>query len=486
MKLKVISGIVLALFLIGMLILAFNVQPVKAEPKTWTVDDDGPADFHTIQEAINAANLGDTIFVSSGTYYENVVVNKTVLLVGENRDTTIIDGNFIGNVINVTANNVHISGFTIRNSAFRFSGIYMEGSNCNNISYNIIANNAMGIGVYESSNNTISENNVTANEWGGIGLAYSTNNIVYGNNVANNEAGIGLYESSNNIIFGNNVTANTDGISLYYSSNNSVSKNNIENNKYGIFLVATPYKQNLEDDIINNRHGIFFHRSSNNSIYHNNFINNGIQVNTNWVGVWDDGYPSGGNYWSDYNGTDANQDGIGDTPYIINEDNTDNYPLMGMFSDFPISSIGGYKLEETCHVTTISNSTIEGFELFIIVHIGTGEWVGGGIFLNVTGPEGTKGFCRFTIPKDLLDCPEGLEYWTVYLDGTDVTLSCNMWENSTHTFIYVPYNHSTQLWLEGTWIVPEFPTWTSILLILIVLTVAIAIYKRRLPKTTIH
>ena len=92
MKRRVLSGIMLTLLLISMLTLAFDIQPVKLEPTTWTVDDDGPADFYTIQGAINAASPGDTIFVYSGTYYENVVVNKTVSLIGENRSNTIIDG----------------------------------------------------------------------------------------------------------------------------------------------------------------------------------------------------------------------------------------------------------------------------------------------------------------------------------------------------------------------------------------------------------
>jgi len=65
-----LSGVILTLLLIGMFTLAFNIRRIKAEPKTWIVDDDGPADFHTIQEAINAANPGDTIFVKAGIYYD--------------------------------------------------------------------------------------------------------------------------------------------------------------------------------------------------------------------------------------------------------------------------------------------------------------------------------------------------------------------------------------------------------------------------------
>lgn len=80
----------------------------------------------------------------------------------------------------------------------------------------------------------------------------------------------------------------------------------------------------LQDNII----GIYFESSNGNDIFHNDFSENIIQVEGSSYNTWDDGYPSGGNYWSDYSGLDANSDGIGDSPYIIDEDNTDNYPLM--------------------------------------------------------------------------------------------------------------------------------------------------------------
>jgi len=92
MNRKMVTGITITLLLVGMLTLAFNIQPVEAESKTWIVDDDGPADFHTIQEAIDSPLVigGDTIYVHNGIYYENVVVDKTVLLIGEEREKTIL------------------------------------------------------------------------------------------------------------------------------------------------------------------------------------------------------------------------------------------------------------------------------------------------------------------------------------------------------------------------------------------------------------
>jgi len=134
---KAVSEIMLTLLLTGMLTLALNIQLVKAEPRTWTVDDDGTADFHTIQEAINAANTGDTVYVRNGTYYEHIVINKTISLTGENKNTTIIDGNKAETVVKTTANNVTISGFTIQNGEI---GIDLN-SNSNTITSNIISSN---------------------------------------------------------------------------------------------------------------------------------------------------------------------------------------------------------------------------------------------------------------------------------------------------------------------------------------------------------
>jgi len=163
---KTVSIIMLALLLTSMLTLAFNVQPVKA--RTIVVPDDYP----TIQQAINAASSGDTIFAHSGLYYENLVVNKSVSLIGEDKYTTIIDGNHTGDVVYVTANFVNISGFMIRNSGTDSQAGILVGrqwnlqSVGNNISGNTVINNYYGILLACSFNSTISNNNVTLNTFG--------------------------------------------------------------------------------------------------------------------------------------------------------------------------------------------------------------------------------------------------------------------------------------------------------------------------------
>jgi len=118
--------------------------------------------------------------------------------------------------------------------------------------------------------------------------------------------GIRLFNSSGDMITGNSINASSyEGIGLYYSSDSNIAGNSITNNQIGVG----------------------FYDSSNNSIVDNNIVNNTYQAYTeSSVNAWDDG--SKGNYWSDYDGTDSNQDGIGDTSYIIDTSNQDRYPLM--------------------------------------------------------------------------------------------------------------------------------------------------------------
>ena len=105
--------IVLTLQLFLSFVAAFHIQSVNAA-KTWYVNDDGGGDYAKIQDAINAAALGDIIYVYNGTYIEHLTVNKTLTITGEDKQGTVIDGSLTGTVIEIEANNVRISEFTIQ------------------------------------------------------------------------------------------------------------------------------------------------------------------------------------------------------------------------------------------------------------------------------------------------------------------------------------------------------------------------------------
>jgi len=238
--------------------------------------------YDTIQGAIDANETldGQTISVDAGTYMEHVRLTKSLQLVGTNRESTIIDGSRMGNVVEITADNVTMCGFTVRNSGTNQSdsGILLFYTENCHISQNCITNNSVGIFIGS--------------------IVTKTFDVVTENDVANNSVGIYLYTAYNTTI-----TANT-----------------LTDNEWGIILFA----------------------SSNNTLFHNNFVRNNKQVfnwgeSGAWPNVWDDGYVSGGNFWSDYTGTDTNYDGFGDAsynvgPYIIG--NIDHYPPDGHVQQF--------------------------------------------------------------------------------------------------------------------------------------------------------
>jgi len=292
-----------------------------------------PDDYSSIQEAINAAGDGDTIFVRNGTYYENVVVNKSISLIGEDRINTIIDGNRTGTVVHIIANNVSIKRFTIQNAGSHvglyFSGIYLDSKNNCNITGNSILDSDYGVRIRYSSNNTVSGNMINCSH--GISLQWSSNNTVCGNNVTTSEwYSIWLDYSSENVV-SRNIVTNGDyyGIRLYSSSNNVLRKNSMTNNRYNFHITDSSHNTFTGNDIADNDYGMFLVSSSNNTIYPNNFINNTVQAYSDSVNTWDNGYE--GNCWSNYNGTDVDGDGVGDIPYVIDGNNTDNYPLVNPY-----------------------------------------------------------------------------------------------------------------------------------------------------------
>jgi parallel beta-helix repeat protein len=291
---------------------------------------------------------------------------------------SIIENNITNNgegmLIDYYSSNNNVSGNSI--VANNGNGIWLRDSSNNNIiiGNNVTANGSNGISC-GSSNSTIRENRIVENSWYGIQLGGADNlvsdnyiaesyrairlvscshNTISNNTITNSQYGIGLDSSVDNEITRNTITLINDyGIEFDFSSNNSVTDNRVLHTGCGFHFQSSSNNTILANDISNNNYGLWFEASTNNTIYHNNFTDNSVQtfVSDEDANVWDDGYPSGGNFWSDYSGADmcsgpyqneTGSDGLGDTPYtpppyIINVNNTDHYPLTAPWPSYDVA-----------------------------------------------------------------------------------------------------------------------------------------------------
>jgi len=372
---------------------------------------------------------GLNVYTGGNTVNDNLVNDKPLVYLERMSDYTVRDA---GQVILVKCKNIIIEDLSL--------------------SYSTI-----GIELIESDNVKIRNNKISLCAFGMFAVCSFYIDISE-NNITKNNHGIRLEDVRHCTISGNNITKNDFGIYLSGARNNSIYRNNIINNTVGIDL---PWY------------------SFGNRIYHNNFINNSEQVifdssfeNQN---LWDNNYPNGGNYWGEYTRVDKNSglnqdlpgsDSIVDTPYIINENNTDRYPLTAPFKSFEAGVWDG----TAYNVDIVSNSTVSDFKF---------DSDNKSISLKVTGDNGTVGFCRVAIPKSLLWADDG---WTIFVDNQLIT-DYTKFEDENNTYLYFTYTHSTKtVTIKGTHVIPEYPSTIILTIFMLTTTVLVALTRNKRLK----
>jgi nitrous oxidase accessory protein NosD len=355
--------LVVALFVL----LVIGVEPAKSTPKTITVPDD----YSTITVAVQNANNGDTIFVKSGNYTETVEINKSISLIGEESKTAIITapiyGVFSGQTpIEVNANNVKISNLTIYNNTLGF-GINVFGNGTEIIGNTVYSQTAIST---HAPFTTISENNISGYY---ISVQIATSHCNVTNKILSSDGIPVDLEGSSNLVSGNVITGHpknydtTDYGVLINGDSNNVSENIVDGENDGIHVGSYgSYNAVTANSVTNcSEAGLRIDRwgfnntcsgnnvteckygagvdlgAYNNTIYHNNFVNNVKQAFAQPDVLRDN--DNEGNYWSDFstrypNATEIDNSRVWNTPYLISDNNTDNYPLTMPYGTLALPS----------------------------------------------------------------------------------------------------------------------------------------------------
>lgn len=272
---KVNNNILVGILIVTVAVLFLVIVVNETSGETIIVAQDGNGDYDKIQGAIDNADEGDTIRVWEGTYYEHILVNKTVSLEGNGSEETTIDGAERDNVVSITSNWANFNGFRVRGSQGPFAGIYIE-SNNNNIFNNNCSNYYTGIYLLDSSNCTITNNTCEKNDNLGIYLRDSKDCTIENNFCLLNRFGIYIVSSSHCKITNNTCLSNSeDGIGVWYSDYNTIKNNNFSlNNGDGIHLYESSKCTIMNNICWNNFYGIFLDDSQNTTISNNSCSKN--------------------------------------------------------------------------------------------------------------------------------------------------------------------------------------------------------------------
>jgi parallel beta-helix repeat protein len=259
-----------------------TISPPLTTGSILYVGGSGPNNYTRIQDAINDSHDNDTVFVfdDSSPYYESLIINTSITLMGENRNTTIIDGTeaTADTMIEVNALRVTITEFCFQHcqSNITYATVLIENSNGerHKITHNIFRDNSQEALMIAATDSEIS-NNTFSNNSAAIILAFGGNHTVKDNILINNEHSIVMHECQWNTIYGNKIINSHDPLFIFLSNFNTFSENILDQNTHGGVDSLLSCKNTFYRNIFsNNQHGIMLSASQGNVITENNFINN--------------------------------------------------------------------------------------------------------------------------------------------------------------------------------------------------------------------
>lgn len=451
--------------------------------------------------------------------YNSVGFNPAYGIYLEESRNTTVSGNNITDVCEGIHLNLSSNCAVAENNITRTSpyGIILDHSNDTLIRENIIAHdNSEAMVLNYSDGNIVDRNRIIGNKWGVL-VFKSSRNIFTGNYMDQNwfgslrVYGFGLSDFLNTADFSNtvngkpvyywvnqhdrevpsdagcvviinsteirvrnlNLTGNYNGILLAFSNHTSLNNLRLSNNFHGLWLWRSNENTITDCTLKDNVNALYMRESNNNLIYGNNFVNEQEPDVTGTHNSWDGGYPEGGNYWSHNVGSDnfegisqnvTGSDGLNDRPYMIDSDNQDRYPLMSAI----VSLDAGYWEGVDYRIKIVSNSTISAFNF----NASEGPFVS----FNMMGSNETVGFCRITIPKQLLWVENG--GWNVTIG--DQTTIPTLKEDANHTYLFFTYvQGSMVVQIQGTHAIPEYPTLFPALLFVVLAVFLIRTLKRK-------
>jgi parallel beta-helix repeat protein len=258
-----------------------------------------------------------------------------------------LSGMFLGEALWTGSNYNTVTNNTI-SFATKGEGLFIYGSTGNNLSDNTMLNNLYNFGVEGEELSDFIHSIDTSNTVDGKPIYYWINELDVA--VPLDAGYVGLVNSTRITVQTLDLTNNRQGILLAFTSDSTITGNNLTSNYYGINVWnSSDYNTLYDNRIEQNEYGVWLGFCSNNRFYHNNFTDNSAQVHIDSPGYpnfWNETYPIGGNYWSDfkdvyplvedsqsgeYPQSEPSGDGIWDGPYEINEDNIDYYPIVPEF-----------------------------------------------------------------------------------------------------------------------------------------------------------